>query len=86
MNLNFRVGEANKAACALLDTLLDPVRGPSYDAKDAAICKMRDWPKTWFDWHAVRNIHACTISRHVMLSPRRKLKKVQGSLGFSVVQ
>ncbi|KAI0087631.1 S-adenosyl-L-methionine-dependent methyltransferase [Irpex rosettiformis] len=50
--VQFRVSEANRGACALLDTLLDPVRGPSYDAKDAAICKMRNWPKTWFDWHA----------------------------------
>ncbi|KAI0090303.1 S-adenosyl-L-methionine-dependent methyltransferase [Irpex rosettiformis] len=50
--VQFRVDQTNRAACTLLETLLDPVRGPSYEGKDAAICKAYNWPEGWFDWHA----------------------------------
>ena len=52
--------EKAKAGNAVVETLLDPVKGPSYEAKDAPWCTAFSWSRTWFDWHDVGlNLQLC---------------------------
>ena len=67
--------QKNKGACALLETLLDPVKGPSDEGKDAALCKAYNWPKNWFDWHAVSLLYgkstSCAETKRLIGNRRR---------------